>query len=193
MALSRGSRTALANKGEALVFAMNAGMYAEDRTPVGLYVENGRTLQRRQYAPRRRQFPPEAQWRVLGRRRARRRHRDRALPEEPSAGAIRHAIRTDARHRRAHSSAHSWGRHVAEISQRRLRRGRPYRALRDLQPAGDVSIEFALLFRDRLHCPDALFLDGGSASALYAPSLSRHDRFAPTMGPILGVVEKANR
>ena len=34
----------LANKGEALVFAMNAGMYAEDRTPVGLYVENGRTL-----------------------------------------------------------------------------------------------------------------------------------------------------
>ncbi|PPD02978.1 MAG: hypothetical protein CTY30_13040, partial [Methylocystis sp.] len=53
--------------------------------------------------------------------------------------------------------------------------------------------EFALLFRDRLHCPDALFLDGGSASGLYAPSLSRHDRFIPAMGPILGVVEKANR
>jgi len=53
--------------------------------------------------------------------------------------------------------------------------------------------QFARLFRDRLQCKDALFLDGGSASALYARSLSRHDRFAPTMGPIVGVVEKANR
>ncbi len=48
--------------------------------------------------------------------------------------------------------------------------------------------QFAHLFRDRLHCPDALFLDG-SISALYAPSISRHDRFRP-MGPIVGVVEK---
>jgi uncharacterized protein YigE (DUF2233 family) len=49
--------------------------------------------------------------------------------------------------------------------------------------------EFAHLFRERLQCPDALFLDG-SISALYAPSLSRHDRFRP-MGPIVGVVARA--
>jgi uncharacterized protein YigE (DUF2233 family) len=49
--------------------------------------------------------------------------------------------------------------------------------------------QFAALFRDRLNCPDALFLDGGTASALYAPSLNRHDRFHP-MGPMVGVVKQ---
>lgn len=34
---------ALAEKGEALAFAMNAGMYGEDLKPVGLYIEDGRT------------------------------------------------------------------------------------------------------------------------------------------------------
>src|SRR5512137_2528872 len=35
---------ALAAKGDTLAFAMNAGMYAPDYAPVGLYVESGRTL-----------------------------------------------------------------------------------------------------------------------------------------------------
>jgi uncharacterized protein YigE (DUF2233 family) len=33
---------------------------------------------------------------------------------------------------------------------------------------------FACLFRDGLNCPNALFLDGGSAASLYAPSLNSH-------------------
>lgn len=33
-------------KGEKLLFAMNAGMYHEDRSPVGLYVEDGEFLSR---------------------------------------------------------------------------------------------------------------------------------------------------
>jgi uncharacterized protein YigE (DUF2233 family) len=37
---------ALEAKGETLVFAMNAGMYHKDRTPVGLYVENGEETQK---------------------------------------------------------------------------------------------------------------------------------------------------
>jgi uncharacterized protein YigE (DUF2233 family) len=48
--------------------------------------------------------------------------------------------------------------------------------------------EFALLFKDDLKCPDALYLDG-SISAVYAPSLGRHDRWRP-MGPIVGMVAK---
>ena len=36
----------LAKAGQALVFAMNAGMYHRDRQPVGLYVENGTALTR---------------------------------------------------------------------------------------------------------------------------------------------------
>ena len=40
---------------------------------------------------------------------------------------------------------------------------------------GEVSFDtFARLFRDGLNCPNALFLDGGSAPSLYAPSLNRH-------------------
>lgn len=45
--------------------------------------------------------------------------------------------------------------------------------------------EFATLFRDVLHCRNALFLDG-TISALHAPELKRSDTPFP-LGPILGV------
>jgi uncharacterized protein YigE (DUF2233 family) len=50
--------------------------------------------------------------------------------------------------------------------------------------------DFARFFRDRLGCPNALFLDGGSAPGIYAPALNRDD--APGhggYGPIIAVVE----
>jgi uncharacterized protein YigE (DUF2233 family) len=50
--------------------------------------------------------------------------------------------------------------------------------------------EFATLFRDRLACPDALFLDG-SVSSLYAPDVGRDNDGLLPLGPIVGVVEKA--
>lgn len=43
----------------------------------------------------------------------------------------------------------------------------------------------ARLFRDRLHCRNALYLDG-TISSLYAPDVGRFDRFFP-MGPIITV------
>ena len=55
---------------------------------------------------------------------------------------------------------------------------------------GEVSFDaFARLFRDGLNCPNALFLDGGSASSLYAPSLNRHGNIVP-LGPMLAVFER---
>jgi len=55
---------------------------------------------------------------------------------------------------------------------------------------GEVSFDaFARLFRDRLNCPNALFLDGGSASSLYAPSLASHGNIL-SLGPMLAVFEK---
>lgn len=45
---------------------------------------------------------------------------------------------------------------------------------------------FARFFRDRLRLPDALYFDG-SVSRLYAPGLGRHDGGFP-MGPIVGTV-----
>ena len=49
---------------------------------------------------------------------------------------------------------------------------------------------FARFFRDGLGCDNALFLDGGSAPGIYSPELGRDD--APGhggYGPIIGVVE----
>jgi uncharacterized protein YigE (DUF2233 family) len=65
-------------------------------------------------------------------------------------------------------------------------------------PSADIAIfviseapvnfhEFATLFRDRLGCPNALFLDG-TISSLYSPELKRND-FRMDLGPILGVTE----
>jgi hypothetical protein len=50
--------------------------------------------------------------------------------------------------------------------------------------------EFARFFRDGLGCKNALFLDGGMASGLYAPKLGRND--APGhggYGPIIAVID----
>lgn len=49
--------------------------------------------------------------------------------------------------------------------------------------------EFASLFKDQLGCPNALFLDGGVASALYSPDLDRKDQ--QDMGVMIGAVSKA--
>lgn len=52
--------------------------------------------------------------------------------------------------------------------------------------------DFGTMFRDHLGCRDALFLDGGSASALYSPELGRNDGPGHGgFGPIIGVVVKA--
>jgi uncharacterized protein YigE (DUF2233 family) len=45
---------------------------------------------------------------------------------------------------------------------------------------------FARLFRDRLHCPDALFFDG-AISRLWAPGVGRADS-GPPLGPIVVVL-----
>jgi uncharacterized protein YigE (DUF2233 family) len=49
---------------------------------------------------------------------------------------------------------------------------------------------FARLFRDALNCPNALFLDGGSAASLYAPSLNRYGNVL-SLGPMLAVFERS--
>jgi uncharacterized protein YigE (DUF2233 family) len=55
---------------------------------------------------------------------------------------------------------------------------------------GEVSFDaFARLFRDGLNCPNALFLDGGSAASFYAPSLNSHGNIL-SLGPMLAVLER---
>jgi uncharacterized protein YigE (DUF2233 family) len=47
--------------------------------------------------------------------------------------------------------------------------------------------QFATMFRDQLHCPDALYFDG-DISSLHSTHLQRSD-FRMDLGPIIGVTE----
>ena len=56
---------------------------------------------------------------------------------------------------------------------------------------GEVSFAaFAQLFKEHLHCANALFLDGGSAPSIYVPSGAGGGNVLG-LGPMLGVFEKA--
>ncbi|WP_246657206.1 phosphodiester glycosidase family protein [Methylocystis sp. B8] len=182
----------LASKGKTLVFAMNAGMYAEDRTPVGLFIENGRLLNpaNTHAGPGNFHMKPNGVFWIEGGRagvtetaRILKSHQrvDFATQSGPMlviGGRVHPRIHEDGMSEKFRNGVCVQDGHIVRfaISNRPV-----------------TFFEFARLFRDRLHCRDALFLDGGSASGLYAPSLSRHDRFMPAMGPIVGVVEKTNR
>jgi uncharacterized protein YigE (DUF2233 family) len=178
--------SALAREGRTLAFAMNAGMYDETHRPVGLYVEDGRMLKRANIRSGTGNFhmKPNGVFWVQGAR-AGVTETQRFLKER-----LRPAYATQSGPMlvlggRINPRIHETG------TSEKIRNGVGVRdghavvfAISD-RPV--TFYAFARLFRERLKCPDALFLDG-SISALYAPSLGRHDRFRP-MGPIVGVVE----
>lgn len=180
----------LSRKGQTLVFAMNGGMYGEDRSPSGLYVEEGRVIANantRAGAGNFHMKPNGVFWIDGGRAgvsetgrflksRARPPFATQSGPMLLIGGRVHPRIHDD-----GWSEKYRNGVGVAD--------GHIVRFAISNQPV--TFHQFAKLFRDRLHTPDALFLDGGSASALYAPQLSRHDRFVPDMGPMIGVVEAA--
>lgn len=50
--------------------------------------------------------------------------------------------------------------------------------------------DFARLFRDNLKCPNALFLDGGRGAGIYVPAMDREDWSGHGgYGPVFGLVE----
>jgi uncharacterized protein YigE (DUF2233 family) len=180
--------TALATRGEKLVFAMNAGMYHPDYKPVGLYVEAGV----QQKAANQRagagnfSMKPNGVFYVLrngetgametGRFVGRRMPVAYATQSGPMLvidGKLHPRIREDGTSRKIRNG-------VGVCSD-----GRTRFAISN-EPV--TFYEFATLFSDTLECKNALYLDG-SISAVYAPGVGRHDRWRP-MGPIVGVVEK---
>jgi uncharacterized protein YigE (DUF2233 family) len=181
----------LAAKGDKLVFAMNAGMYSEDLTPVGLYVEGGKTAHSANTAQGHGNFhlKPNGVFWVDGARagvtETGRFLKARAHPAYATQSGPMLLLDGRVNPRIHESGASEKFRNGVGVAQGHV----VYFAISN-QPV--TFHKFADLFRDRLKCPDALFLDGGSASALYAPAISRHDRFHP-MGPLVGVVEKAER
>lgn len=177
----------LERKGGRLAFAMNAGMYQPDLSPVGLYVEQGREqhpINRRAGEGNFGMRPNGVFWIDRGRAGVtettkfaasglRPQYATQSGPLLVMGGKIHPKIHPDGTSEKIRN-----GVGVCEDGKVRF-------VITD-RPV--TFFNFATLFRDVLKCPDALFLDG-SISALYSPQLSRDDGWRP-MGPIVGVVER---
>lgn len=186
-------KDALAKENETLVFAMNAGMYHEDRSPVGLYIEGGDQLapanindgpgnfhmkpngvfwlQTSQYAdpPEKRAFVTTTEYFLEGAHFVT--DATQSGPMLVMDGRIHPTFLpdSDSLKRRNGVGVTEDGKVIFVLADTPVR-----------------LYDFALLFRDELKTPNALYLDG-TISRLYAPDLDRNDPGLP-MGPIVGVV-----
>jgi uncharacterized protein YigE (DUF2233 family) len=181
--------TALRARGERLAVAMNGGMYHDDRSPVGHYVEDGREMRPLVTSPGPGNFGllpngvlclDGATARVIetlrfAEERPDCRHATQSGPMLVIDGDLhpRFLAGSDSRFVRNGVGVRGDGRVVLAISD---------------EPV--TFHEFGTLFRDALGTPDALYLDG-AVSRLWAPEIGRRD-FGRAMGPILGVVVEAD-
>ncbi len=176
---------ALADQGLTLAFAMNAGMYHNDRRPVGLYVENGQetTPLQTRASPGNFGLLPNGVFCIgdSGAQVIETRAFAARLPDCRFATQSGPMLVID-------GALHP--RFLVDASSRNIRNGvgvdatgRVHFAISD---ARVTFHQFGRLFRDVLATPQALYLDG-SISRLHAPMMDRSDPgFA--MGPIVGVV-----
>ena len=186
---------ALAEADETLLFAMNAGMYHEDRSPVGLYMENWQELAPLQTGEGYGNFHllPNGVfviWQEDGRKGT------HVMDAETYQTGMAHDVVNyatqsgpmlvidGALHPKFNPDSTSFKRRNGvgiDADTDRL-----YFVLTD----GFVTFhQFATFFRDELGCENALYLDG-SISRLYDAASGRSDPGLP-MGPIVGVVRPA--
>ncbi|WP_212523025.1 phosphodiester glycosidase family protein [Actibacterium sp. MT2.3-13A] len=180
----------LAEEGRELALAMNAGMFHPDRSPVGLYVENGEEQHRAvaSAGPGNFGLLPNGIL-CLGRDRAAVIETRAYLAAPPACDYATQSGPMLVIGGELHPAF------LPDGTSRFIRNGvgvRPDGALVLAISEEPVTFhEFARLFRDALGTPDALYLDG-KVSRLYVPALGRHDIGLP-LGPILGVVEPQTR
>lgn len=170
-------------------FAMNAGMYDNFGAPIGLYVEHGE----QQHALNRNEGPGNFH----------------LLPNgvfwQDENGAV-HVDTTD--RYAAAAQATRWATQSGPMLvidgalHPRIQQDGPSRNIRNgvgvrgdrtayfVISSGVVSFgRFARFFRDELHCPNALFLDG-SVSSLWAPEMERQDG-NQELGPMVVVLARS--
>ncbi|WP_208722853.1 phosphodiester glycosidase family protein [Rhizobium vallis] len=184
---------ALQAGGRTLVFAVNAGMYRQDFSPLGLYVENGKELKPANTKtggsagsvpnfykkPNGVFFLDGEGAKILPtddflKRRPAARFATQSGPMLVISGALNPIFIPGSTDRTRRGGVGVCGGSVRiAISE------------------DEVNFhDFARLFRDQLQCQDALFLDGGHGVGLYDPALGRNDRsWHGGYGPILGLVE----
>ena len=176
----------LAPEGRRLAFAMNAGMYHDDRRPVGFFVEKGqeRAPLQRKPGPGNFGLHPNGVFCVMA---------DRfdvieTLAFDAARPACRFASQSGPM---LVLSGALHPKFLPDSDSLNIRNGvgvsadgsRAYFAISNEQ----VNFyTFARLFRDGLKTPNALFFDG-TISRLYAPDIGRDD-FGLPMGPIVGLV-----
>jgi uncharacterized protein YigE (DUF2233 family) len=176
-------------KGGRLAFALNGGMYHPDYKPVGLYVEAGRQLVQANTSsgPGNFHLKPNGIF-YVGERDAGVMETEAFLRQRPQAAYATQSgpmLVIDGKL------------HPRIAKARSSEKARDGVCVRDgtlvlfALSEGDVPFDtFERLFRDGLKCRNALFLDGGSAPALYEPSSSRTGNVLVGLGPMIAVYEK---
>lgn len=183
-----GLEAAVKQRGEMLLFGMNAGMYQQDLRPVGLYVEARRQI----HAVNERagsgnfHLKPNGIF-YFGERTA-------GIME--TSAFVKSGLKPDYATQSGPMLVIDGTIHPkiqANGTSQKIRNGVGVRdghmVIFAISEDPVTFYRFASLFRDRLSCPNALYLDG-SVSSLYAPGLGRADGLRP-LGPMVGVVEKA--
>ncbi len=179
---------ALRPQGDALAFAMNAGMFRPDYRPVGLYVEAGRQLSpaNTRAGPGNFHMKPNGIFyfdaKTAGIMETGRFLKSGLKPEYATQsgpmlvidGNLHPKIEVSGTSEKIRNGVGVKDGHIVVFA---------------ISEEPVTFYSFATLFRDRLKCPDALYLDG-SVSSLYEPASGRDDGLLP-LGPIIGVVEKA--
>jgi uncharacterized protein YigE (DUF2233 family) len=171
-----------------LLFATNAGMFDPDLKPVGLYVEQGRELVHVNAKSGYGNFhmKPNGIFYIAAGRAAVA-ETQAFLKQRPQADLATQSGPMLVINGRLHP------RFDRGSTSLKARTGVGVRADGKIIFAishGEVSFDaFARLFRDGLNCLNALFLDGGSASSFYAPSLSSRGNLL-SLGPMLAVFER---
>lgn len=175
----------LAAQGRQLVFAVNAGMYHADFSPVGLLVQDGRELAPLNLEAGAGNFFLKPNGVFLVSERGPRVVESSEYPALTQREKVRLATQSGPlllRHGRVHP------RFIPDSDSRKIRNGVGIAGAKALFVISEEPVnfhEFALYFRDVLHCRDALYLDG-TVSALHSRALARSD-FRRELGPILGV------
>ena len=170
-----------------LIFAANAGMFDPAYKPVGLYIEDGRTLIRANTKSGAGNFHlrPNGVFYVAG---------DKAGVLETGA-YLKQRLHPDMATQSGPMLVIEGRLHPLFIRANISLKPRIGVGVRDehtvvfaLSEGGVSFAAFARLFRDRLKCGNALFLDGGSVPSLYAPAGRPGNVFA--VGPMIAVFDK---
>jgi len=169
-----------------LLFAMNAGMYHADLSTVGLFVADGRQITPLNTASGEGNFflKPNGVF-ALTASGARvmespeyARSRERVILATQSGPLL---LRGGTVHPAFHADS------TSRLVRNAVGVPSPDTVIFVVSDVPVTFYEFATFFRDQLHCPDALFLDG-TVSSLYSSQLKRND-FRMDLGPIIAVTQ----